>query len=51
MVHDRLASDESCTQWQAINEIAPKLGISRQSLRRWSEQALIGHRTKSGGDP
>lgn len=28
MVNDRLADDQSCTQWKAINEIAPKLGIA-----------------------
>lgn len=41
MVADRLADDRSCTQWQAVNEIALKLGISVESMRRWYEQSLI----------
>ena len=41
MVCDRLAGDGSCTQWAAINEIAPKLGVSVESMRRWYEQSLI----------
>lgn len=41
MVTDRLTDDRSCTQWRAINEIAPRLGISVESMRRWYEQSLI----------
>lgn len=41
MVVDRLADDRSCTQWQAVKEIAPRLGVSVESLRRWYEQSLI----------
>lgn len=41
MVSDRLAGDGFCTQWKAINEIAPKLGVSVESMRRWYEQSLI----------
>lgn len=41
MVTDRLTDDPSCTQWRAINEIAPRLGISVESMRRWYEQSLI----------
>ena len=41
MVVDRLADDPSCTQWRAVNEIAPRLGIAVESLRRWHEQSLI----------
>ena len=41
MVGDRLSDDRSCTQWRAISEIAPRLGVSVESLRRWYEQLLI----------
>ena len=41
MLVDRLAGDGSCSQWQAVREIAPKLGIANESLRRWYEQYLV----------
>ena len=41
MVVDRLTDDPSCEQWRAINEIASRLGISVESMRRWYEQLLI----------
>lgn len=41
MVGDRLSDDRSCSQWRAISEIAPRLGVSVESLRRWYEQSLI----------
>ena len=41
MVGDRLSDDRSCTRWWAISEIAPRLGVSVESLRRWYEQLLI----------
>ena len=41
MVADRLADDPSCTLWRVINEIAPRLGVSVESMRRWYEQSLI----------
>lgn len=41
MVGDRLSDDRSCTQWRAISEIAPRLGVSVESLRCWYEQSLI----------
>ena len=37
MLVDRLAGDGACSQWQAVREIAPKLGIVNESLRRWYE--------------
>ncbi|WP_216448497.1 hypothetical protein [Arcanobacterium phocae] len=37
MVSDRLADDRSCTQWKAISEIAPHLGVSVESMRCWYE--------------
>lgn len=41
MVSDRLSQDGSCSQWRAVSEIAPRLGVSVESLRRWYEQSLI----------
>ena len=41
MLVDRLAGDGSCSQWQAVCEIVPKLGIVNESLRRWYEQHLV----------
>ena len=41
MVAGRLEADGSCTVWQAISQIAPKLGIANESLRRWYNQAQI----------
>lgn len=48
MVADRLADGRSCTQWRAINEIAPGLGISVESMRRWYEQSLIDSGQRQG---
>ena len=41
MVADRLTDDPSCTQWRAFSEIAPRLGVSVESMRRWYERSLI----------
>lgn len=41
MVGDRLSQDGSCSQWKAISEIAPRLGVSVESLRRGYEQSLV----------
>lgn len=48
MVADRLSDDRSCTQWKAIKEIAPRLGISVESMRRWYEQSLIDSGQRQG---
>lgn len=32
MLVDRLAGDGACSGWQAVGEIAPKLGIANESL-------------------
>ena len=48
MVADRLADGRSCTQCRAINEIAPRLGISVESMRRWYEQSLIDSGQRQG---
>ena len=41
MVLDRLKDDRSVTQSGAVREIAPKLGIGRETLRKWVLQSLI----------
>lgn len=41
MLVDCLAGDGSYSQWRAVREIAPKLGIANESLRRWYEQHLV----------
>ena len=38
---DWLAADCSCSLWRAVNEIALKLGIANELLRRWYEQRLV----------
>lgn len=37
MLVDCLAGDGLCSQWRAVNEIAPKLGVANELLRRWYE--------------
>ena len=41
MVRDRLSQDGSCSQGRAVSEIAPRLGVAVESLRRWYEQSLV----------
>ena len=48
MLVDRLAGDGSCSQWQAVREIAPKLGVANESLRRWYEQHLVNTGERQG---
>ncbi len=48
VLSDRLAADCSCSQWQAVREIAPKLGIANESLRRWYEQHLVNTGERQG---
>lgn len=48
LLSDRLAADRSCSQWQAVREIAPKLGIANESLRRWYEQHLVNTGERQG---
>ena len=48
LLSDRLAADRSCSQWRAVNEIAPKLGIANESLRRWHEQHLVNTGERQG---
>ena len=37
MLVDCLAGDGLCSQWRAVREIAPKLGVANELLRRWYE--------------
>ena len=48
VLSDRLAADRSCSQWRAVNEIAPKLGTGNESLRRWYEQHLVNTGERQG---
>ena len=41
LLSNRLAADCSCSQWRAVREIAPKLGVANESLRRWYEWHLV----------
>lgn len=38
LLSDRLAADRSCSQWRAVNEIAPRLGIGRLWVGRGDPQ-------------
>ncbi|MFI6428382.1 transposase, partial [Promicromonospora sp. NPDC050880] len=48
MVVERLEAEEGLSRFQAIKQVAPKLNISIESLRRWVEQAEIDTGTKPG---
>lgn len=48
MVVDRMEAEDRPSQYQAISEIAPKLHISKESLRRWLEQARVNAGAKPG---
>ena len=45
LVADRLTGDGAVSEYQAIRDIAPKLGIAAETLRRWCRKAEIS----SGG--
>lgn len=48
MVTDRLQADDQLSETTAIKEIAPRLGISRESLRRWWNQRQVDEGAKPG---
>ena len=41
MVADRLDGDDRPSQYAVVSEIAPKLGISAETLRRWFPRSLV----------
>ena len=40
--------DEYDSQWAAINSISEKLGVSRETLRRWARWAGTDHGERPG---
>lgn len=41
LLSDCLVGDGACLQWRAVKEIAPRMGVANESLRRWYEQHLV----------
>ena len=41
MVRDCIEQEEGVSQYRAVRDIAPKLGVSWRTLQRWVEQADI----------
>lgn len=48
MVRDRIEQEEGVSQYRAVRDIAPKLGVSWGTLQRWVEQADIDAETQPG---
>lgn len=48
MVLDRLENDQSVSQWAVIREVAPRLGISTETLRRWVNQEQVDAGARPG---
>lgn len=48
MVFDRLEDDDALSRYRVIKEIAPKLSIATETLRRWVEQAEVDAGDKPG---
>lgn len=48
LVMDRMEAEDGLSQYRAIREIAPKLSISTETLRRWMEQAAVDAGAKPG---
>lgn len=41
MVFDRLAADDALSRYAVIRQMAPKLSIATETLRRWVAQAEV----------
>ena len=48
MVRDRIEQEEGVSQYRAVGDIAPKLGVSAGTLGRWVEQADFDAGTQPG---
>ncbi|MGV9184728.1 transposase [Arcanobacterium canis] len=48
LVDDRLCEDQSMAVTAVIVDIAPKLGISKETLRRWYSQEQVDVGCRSG---
>ena len=48
MVADRLEDEDAPSQYAVMGEIAPKLGIATETLRRWFVQAEVDAGKKPG---
>lgn len=48
MVTDRLEAEEGLSPFQAIKQVAPKLNVSTESLRRWLDQSEVDAGVKTG---